>query len=135
MKHNINGHGYGVLRDVKVTARQSVTATRPTPLSANLGNTGAELNQIDANNDEAINKNNWHLGGDPIVSNDPDELARAFYAKRERERMIEDIQDAPVIRTRPVRPAPKKSDSRIARERADRRRARNKARLARRRAA
>ncbi|UYL87264.1 hypothetical protein SEA_MINOS_94 [Gordonia phage Minos] len=135
MKHNINGHGYGVLRDVKVTARQSVTATRPTPLSANLGNTGAELNQIDANNNEAINKNNWHLGGDPIVSNDPDELARAFYAKRERERMIEDIQDAPVIRTRPVRPAQKKSDSRIARERADRRRARNKARLARRRAA
>lgn len=37
MKHNLVGHGYGIMRDVRVTPRESTGITGRTPDSASLG--------------------------------------------------------------------------------------------------
>ncbi|QOP65437.1 hypothetical protein SEA_DIABLA_111 [Gordonia phage Diabla] len=133
MKHNITGRGYGIMHDVRVTERKSLTATRGTALSANLGNTGAQLNQMDVNRDEAANVDNWHVGG-PIECTDPDTNWRDYYAERDMKELNATAYRAPKLTTVPVRPNAPKSAQRIARDEAAERRAKAAAKLARRRA-
>ncbi|AUV60706.1 hypothetical protein HOS75_gp024 [Gordonia phage SteveFrench] len=133
MKHNITSRGYGIMHDVRVTERKSLTATRGTALSANLGNTGAQLNQMDVNRDNAANVDNWHVGG-PIECTDPDTNWRDYYAEKELKELNDTQFRAPKLTTVPVRPNAPKSAQRSARELAEQKRARAAAKLARRRA-
>ncbi|UTN91264.1 hypothetical protein SEA_POKYPUPPY_105 [Gordonia phage PokyPuppy] len=133
MKHNITGRGYGIMHDVRVTERKSLTASRGTALSANLGHTGAQLNQMDVNANDAANVNNWHVDG-PIECTDPDTNWREYYADRELKELNDTAYRAPKLTTVPVRPAAPKSPQRIARDADAARRARAAAKLARRRA-
>ncbi|QAY04067.1 hypothetical protein HWC02_gp024 [Gordonia phage Sombrero] len=133
MKHNITGRGYGIMHDVRVTERKSLTATRGTALSKNLGHTGAELNQMDANIREAANENNWHVD-EKIECTDPDTNWREHFANAEQKRFNETQFRAPKLTTVPVREPSEKSPQRIARETAAAKREKAAAKLARRRA-
>lgn len=133
MKHNITGRGYGIMHDVRVTERKSLTATRGTAMSANLGHTGAELNQMDANIREAANENNWHVD-EKIECTDPDTNWREHFANAEQKRFNETQFRAPKLTTVPVREPSEKSPQRIARENAAAKREKAAAKLARRRA-
>ena len=44
MKHNTEGRGFGVMREVRVTPRKSVAWNKPTGLGALLGATPAQIN-------------------------------------------------------------------------------------------
>ncbi|QIG61986.1 hypothetical protein HWD07_gp024 [Gordonia phage John316] len=133
MKHNITGRGYGIMHDVRVTERKSLTATRGTALSKNLGHTGAELNQMDANIREAANENNWHVDG-KLDCYDPDTNWREYYTDREMKELNNTQFRAPKLTTVPVRTVDTKSPQRIARETAAAKREKAAAKLARRRA-
>lgn len=121
------------MHDVRVTERKSLTATRGTALSANLGHTGAQLNQIDVNRDESPNDDNWHVG-EKLESYDPDTNWREYYAEKEKKELNDTAYRAPKLTTVPVRPNAPKSAQRSARELAAEKRARAAAKLARRRA-
>ncbi|QGH76250.1 hypothetical protein SEA_JELLYBONES_109 [Gordonia phage Jellybones] len=133
MKHNITGRGYGIMHDVRVTERKSLTATRGTALSKNLGPTGAELNQMKINADNAANPNNWHVD-EKLECLDPDTNWREFFTDAEKKRFNETQFRAPKLITVPVREPSEKSPQRIARENAAAKREKAAAKLARRRA-
>lgn len=121
------------MHDVRVTERKSLTATRGTAMSANLGHTGAELNQMDANIREAANENNWHVD-EKIECTDPDTNWREHFANAEKKRFNKTQFNAPKLTTVPVREPSEKSPQRIAREIAAAKREKAAAKLARRRA-